>query len=578
LNGSQLTFEEGAYLNLGSNVAFKGDSIDDSGILELNSASTTCFEEANFKYCNLINKNGLLIISNSDFKGCNISSNDGFLRINDTELDGEHWTYNTYGILSNNDWGFELDNVIVENYNQGIRLNYTSVFTIDNTIIRNNYTQGLYVYNSRHSRNYIYNSQFTGSLVSGVQIYGSNVKITSCNITQNGRGISIFNRSNVTLEKAPDTDPWILDSKVSSNINEEILFFEDCQLHLADNRNKIFDNTYIAGTPDEFLIRCPNLITGRSFNYNYWGYIGANGSAILPPENRFYPVNTFHLSPVYDPGIPRGNEKTDDQIFYETAVIEAENGNPFQSEILLKNLIAEFPESEYKQSSASFLLSIQEDDFQSLKTYFENEPNLHSDDLIELYTGYLQTYCDIKSENYQEAIEWYESVITNPPSLVDSVCAVIDLGDLYLQIEENGRGIVGKYTNLIPRSKKEFEQTKKDLFDLLDEEYEYEPETEPGDCGNSNLISLNKNYPNPFNPTTTISFSIPNESIVELSIFNLKGQKIKTLVNKKLDIGEHSLLWNGVDESEESVSSGVYFYKLAVDGKTRAVKKCLMLK
>ena len=85
-------------------------------------------------------------------------------------------------------------------------------------------------------------------------------------------------------------------------------------------------------------------------------------------------------------------------------------------------------------------------------------------------------------------------------------------------------------------------------------------------------------YPNPFNPTTTISFSILNDSNVELSIFNIKGQKIKTLVSDQLTIGNHSIIWNGTDESGEVVSSGVYLYKLLINSKTEAVNKCLLLK
>jgi hypothetical protein len=90
-------------------------------------------------------------------------------------------------------------------------------------------------------------------------------------------------------------------------------------------------------------------------------------------------------------------------------------------------------------------------------------------------------------------------------------------------------------------------------------------------------IELN-NYPNPFNPTTTISFSIPNESKVELTVYNIKGQLVKNLVNDINPAGEHSVAWNGTDENNRPVSSGVYFYKLNVNGKTEAVKKCLMLK
>ncbi|MCK4695884.1 MAG: T9SS type A sorting domain-containing protein [Candidatus Cloacimonetes bacterium] len=85
------------------------------------------------------------------------------------------------------------------------------------------------------------------------------------------------------------------------------------------------------------------------------------------------------------------------------------------------------------------------------------------------------------------------------------------------------------------------------------------------------------NFPNPFNPTTTISFSIPEDIKVNLSIYNIKGQKIKTLFNNKLVKGEHSIIWNGKDKNDRSVSSGVYLYKLNLPGKT-TVKKMLLLK
>lgn len=86
------------------------------------------------------------------------------------------------------------------------------------------------------------------------------------------------------------------------------------------------------------------------------------------------------------------------------------------------------------------------------------------------------------------------------------------------------------------------------------------------------------NYPNPFNPSTTIQFSIQNDNNVNLSIFNAKGQKIKTLANNDFTKGNHTIIWNGDDDSGNFVGSGVYYYKIEVSGKTEAVKKCLLLK
>ncbi|MCD4819487.1 MAG: T9SS type A sorting domain-containing protein [Candidatus Cloacimonetes bacterium] len=87
-----------------------------------------------------------------------------------------------------------------------------------------------------------------------------------------------------------------------------------------------------------------------------------------------------------------------------------------------------------------------------------------------------------------------------------------------------------------------------------------------------------RNYPNPFNPKTTISFFIPEESKVELIVFNIKGQNVKTLINNQYSKGNHLIIWSGDDNTGNLVSSGVYLYKLNVDGNTQAVKRCLLLK
>ncbi|KQC11657.1 MAG: hypothetical protein APR63_12320 [Desulfuromonas sp. SDB] len=86
------------------------------------------------------------------------------------------------------------------------------------------------------------------------------------------------------------------------------------------------------------------------------------------------------------------------------------------------------------------------------------------------------------------------------------------------------------------------------------------------------------NYPNPFNPDTTIEYYISNNANVEISMYNVKGQKIKTLIKNYSQKGQYSIKWNGVDEYGRSVSSGIYFYRLNVNGKTKAVNKCLLLK
>jgi hypothetical protein len=94
----------------------------------------------------------------------------------------------------------------------------------------------------------------------------------------------------------------------------------------------------------------------------------------------------------------------------------------------------------------------------------------------------------------------------------------------------------------------------------------------------NNISTLIGNYPNPFNPETTIKFSISKNSNVDLSIYNIKGQRIRTLANQQYAAGDYSIVWEGADDNGRSVGSGVYFYKLGVDGKLTSTRKCILMK
>ncbi len=87
-----------------------------------------------------------------------------------------------------------------------------------------------------------------------------------------------------------------------------------------------------------------------------------------------------------------------------------------------------------------------------------------------------------------------------------------------------------------------------------------------------NQFSLSQNYPNPFNPTTQITFTLPKASNVTLTVYNVLGQQIATLVNGKNEPGEHSVSWNALN-----IPSGVYFYRI-VAGDFVQTKKMVLMK
>ena len=95
-----------------------------------------------------------------------------------------------------------------------------------------------------------------------------------------------------------------------------------------------------------------------------------------------------------------------------------------------------------------------------------------------------------------------------------------------------------------------------------------------------NKVNLS-NHPNPFNPNTVISFQTSDfsaNSSAEIEIFNIKGQRIRELNIKNLNLKNNAVTWNGTDLHNNPVTSGIYLYQLKVDGETKATRKCLLLK
>ncbi len=91
------------------------------------------------------------------------------------------------------------------------------------------------------------------------------------------------------------------------------------------------------------------------------------------------------------------------------------------------------------------------------------------------------------------------------------------------------------------------------------------------------VTKLNGNYPNPFNPTTTISYSLSKAQKVKIKIFNIKGQLIKTLVNSMQNKGTNTVVWNGQTEKNKPASSGIYFIRMEAENQ-RFMRKALLLK
>jgi len=535
-----------------------------------------------FTNCNLQLVNGSLNITNSTFTNSLIKCDNGVLSIEDCQtLSGIECYHCKSVLIKNNIYRIATISGSVD----GVKLTDCGAFEIKGYTITNHIRCGIDINESYNfgSRNLIKDCVINNNAEAGIRFYHSGGLVVGNLISDNGIGIVSFRCSNIQIEKDPGTEPWFHDSVISHNLHQEILFYDDCDISMDNSRNKILDDDFEIGTFDEYLVQCPDMIRNRSFRYNMWE-INDNEESVYPSSDRFYPSCLepegeqvgYFIDPIWELGyLPQVNPENDEVVYY-AAIDYAIDDNPEEACRLFKELISQCPESEYAPASAKNLMAL-ESNKEALKYYYHNEPNLHWNGEIDKLADYLENYCNIKLGNYQEAIQWFEVIISDPPSELDSLMAVIDLGYIYCLMMENPpkSPISCMFPQLKPKTKKEFESSRNMLLSNL-----YFPKMTTVDVSSNNpvdgVLRLKKNYPNPFNSSTTISFSLPKDMKCNLIVYNVKGQKLKTLFSGTQTKGNHTIVWNGVDDKGKQVSSGVYFYKLVTPDKSITMKMIMM--
>lgn len=586
-------------LTIGDNVVFSSVGGLNWDGLYIDNQTNSTINNATFNRCNLRKLNGGIVVNGSTFINAKFISSDATVSINNSNFTGSidisnsnetsltavtvNSLYrNSPAIKIYNTPQLQIENVNVSGAGDGIEMQSCRDYAINNSSFSHNTGNGISIYETNGIYSYtLSNCEITDNAGVGVRFYNSIGNLTGCMIANNNKGVTAYRVSNVTIGNTLDNE----DSYIGNNELQEILFVDSANLFIDGERNMIVDNAYDPITFDKYLIQCPNLQSSRPMRLNFWGYRNQHDVAIMPPESRFYPECIgpdageigYYLDPVWDPGIPRTIDQDNDAIVFYSAIDAALDENPTLAISLFKQLISEFPGSEFAAASAKHIYALENDKL-ALKDYYLSEPNLHYNGEIDKIIDYLTTHCNIKLGNYQEAIAWFEDVISNPPSELDSLMAVIDLGYVYMLMEGDDKAsVIAMYPQLKPKSLLEFEANRESILSNL-----YTSVENPyGNGSNTSSIVavvpvLERNFPNPFNPSTTLSFSLPSEMVCKLEIYNIRGQKVKTLLNESLQSGRHSIVWDGKDAHGRSVSSGVYFYRLVTPNRTQTSKMLLM--
>ena len=229
-----------------------------------------------------------------------------------------------------------------------------------------------------------------------------------------------------------------------------------------------------------------------------------------------------------------------------------------ENEPYIANEINNFSENEFLDSQEGYLITeCYNNDYDKAQVFILDDPLQPAFYFTPQWGGSIEIHDDLIFSKLDHIVGVYE----NKPNSTEPIAIFSGLNYLYnVELIEH---VDTKYLITI-------EMGNIGLF-----EYTYIPSFAEDELPKPEFTL--SNYPNPFNPETSISFSIPEVSNVELSIFNIKGQKVKQLVSDQLSAGQHLVIWDGNDSHNKRVSSGIYFYRLETESKT-VTKKMLLLK
>lgn len=323
---------------------------------------------------------------------------------------------------------------------------------------------------------------------------------------------------------------------------------------------------------------------------NYWD-VAIGGVYVKYPsysgEQHYYDrfFDTTNLDPVANQTTPFIIDNQIDQ-----ARLYIMSGEYLSALLIYKNVMINQIESEkdYWKESIDECFNITgylKGDFNALLLIYQNlkdNPPAYltsdeNDDYISLLTEYeKRCYMLIEGKsntNYAPAKEILYDIIENDDDEINVICSEINLDNILLlealqEIENKSSDYTESHTTINDiRFNKESKYQR--LNQLLN----------PEDTGMTPIPKalFVQNYPNPFNPSTTLQFGLKQDSKVRINIYNIKGQKVKTLINENLPAGVHNVLWDGKDNTRSEVSSGVYFYNIETNHGS-ITRKMLMIK
>ena len=491
--------------------------------------SNTRFES--FRYIHL--SGGETTIANSTIEGNYLfrTYKDNWLTITDT-----NYLNNTRGIYITDGSSIYADRLAIEGVSN---------------------TDGLYLDRTNHSSNFITDSVIQSNFSSGVNLYQSFLVLNNTVVQDNYVGLRSFSNVRSFVTGA---------SQITDNQEIEVLasfaaFFDFFQCWLTSEipivLNRLNSNNFLLWALDGFpggnppiarLIRIQDISIDTS------------------DPNRFYPSLSNFL---FINNVRSSDLETDLYNEIKNHIIAKEPENAIEKVYLL---IEYHPETEQARQAMAYLPMLTNavegcvEELIIFLSEIDHENLIHSAMKTKAMTRMF-------NRDFYEAVHKFENVINDYPCEIVQAISIIDQAYSYYRLYESGARNLPSISRHKPKTREEYLEIREKIMAQLLKGVINEPE--PTETVPVVYKFSTRNFPNPFNPETTIQFAVSGfksphthlykgGSHVLLNVYNARGQRVRTLLDGSTEFtaGYHDVVWNGRDDSGNSVGSGVYFYRM----------------
>ena len=582
-SSSDINITNNRFINIGHSITYNRSCEINSEYINSNSF-INCIEAIHYEPQSIIHSSE---ISDNNFNYCECAIKyDGNSHVETQSINNCTFSNCEYGIYSaTQDFNAAIINCNFKNRNtliEGVGLHFTAGIPLIRDCSFESLEKGIFSELSTFSgpRQHGINDCDFRFCKFAVIARDSNIPVRNSIFYRNSFGLTCFEKANMNLSNNANNVLKNKDVNINFPTNEGNRYASNIQL-LGGHNDFYHESNGNGGLANDFYFDSDlafdpqNIVIDASKNW----FI--NNEVLATHSDPTIDVSSWVLVESFD-SEPNVEILQSDERFYTALNAEQTSEYSVASSIYRAILDEALMTEEALRSSSidgvfrcDFLVN---QNFNEALSYFEEKKvqyTLIDESFVKLIDTYIIKVKLIKKE-YQDVIAILEERINNPTSAIDSLGAVLDL-EIVLKLAEDYLGKAQVNTSLAKYRYKdlvEYEAQHKKHWDML-MALSNLPKTDNFVEMIPDLVDI-MNYPNPFNPETTIRFGIPKSGNTEVKIYNIKGQLVKTLFKGYKEAGYHSVVWNGRNRNNQSVASGIYFTRVTSEGKSKVTKLILM--